>query len=59
MMNLRQPLYHKPPLAHLPFSCSSSVLVLISSVRQGQVQYVAQCELRRTDLARLLLSQTL
>lgn len=48
-MNLRQPFYHNPPSAYLPFSLSSSVL--ISSVRQEKVRYVAQCELHRTDLA--------
>lgn len=57
-MNLRQPFYQNLPLAYLPFSLSSSVLDLISSVRQEQVQYVAQCEFRRAE-ARLLLSRTL
>lgn len=47
MTNLRRPFYQNLPLAYLPFSLSSSVLVLIRSVRQGQVRYVAQCELRR------------
>lgn len=49
-MNLRQHFYQNPPLAYLPFSLSSSVLVLISSVRQEQVRYVAQPELRRSRL---------
>lgn len=42
-----------------PFLLPLSVLVLISCVRQEQVRYVAQCERRLADLARLLLSRTM
>lgn len=50
-MNLRKPFYQNPPLDYLPFSLSSSVLVLISSTKQEQVQYVAQVELRQAEAA--------
>lgn len=58
-MNLRKPFYQNPPLDYLPFSLSSSVLVLISPTRQEQVRYVAQVELRWAEKAKLLLSRTL
>lgn len=54
-----RPFYQNPPLTYLPFSLVSSVLVLISPVRQEQARYVAQREFHRTDSARLLLSRTL
>lgn len=54
-----RPFYQNPPLTYLPFSLYSSVLVLISPVRQEQAQYVARGEFHRTDSARLLSSRTL
>lgn len=54
-----RPFYQNPPLTYLPFSLVSSVLVLISPVRQEEARYVAQREFHCTDSARLLLSRTL